>query len=90
MLLFTGLVGEFCEPIPESNIGNKMLQSMGWVPGMGLGSDGSGIKTPISANVRPRRQGLGAGCHGHTRIKPHPSETTSKLTLENRKDLDSS
>jgi len=52
-------IGANSEPIPEHNIGNKMLQSMGWAPGTGLGSDGQGIKTPIFATVRPRRQGLG-------------------------------
>ncbi|XP_013410287.1 G patch domain-containing protein 2 [Lingula anatina] len=54
------LVGGDASPIPEDNIGNKMLQTMGWVPGTGLGPTGSGIQTPITAHLRQRRQGLGA------------------------------
>ena len=53
------MVGSLAEPIAETNIGNKMLQNMGWSPGSGLGADGSGMKTPIMATMRPRRQGLG-------------------------------
>ena len=68
-----------------------MLQNMGWVPGMGLGADGSGIKTPVTAYVRPRRQGLGSGSHSLTCIKPVPRESTNQLLpQDNRKDLDSS
>ena len=52
-------VGEAAEPIPETNIGNRMLQSMGWTPGSGLGAGGSGIKDPVTAFMRPKRQGLG-------------------------------
>ncbi|KAL5009309.1 hypothetical protein ScPMuIL_014890 [Solemya velum] len=54
-----GWAGEESVPIPESNIGNRMLQSMGWSPGMGLGPEGSGIKIPVLPVARIRRQGLG-------------------------------
>lgn len=54
-------VGGEADPIPESNIGNRMLQSMGWSPGQGLGAEGTGIKTPLTACLRPHRQGLGCG-----------------------------
>ena len=49
------------DPIPESNIGNKMLKSMGWQPGQGLGASKSSmaIKEPIVAIKRPNRLGLG-------------------------------
>ncbi|XP_064621863.1 G patch domain-containing protein 2-like [Lineus longissimus] len=57
-----GFVGDGADPIPDSNIGNKMLQNMGWNPGNGLGPDSSGIKVPIMAYQRPKRQGL--GCNG--------------------------
>lgn len=50
---------ENATPIPETNVGNQMLRSMGWIPGTGLGRDGTGIIKPISANKRPRNQGLG-------------------------------
>ncbi|XP_052769286.1 G patch domain-containing protein 2-like [Mya arenaria] len=54
-----GLVGGDSEPIPDTNIGNRMLQQMGWNPGQGLGIDGTGIRTPVLASTRPHRQGLG-------------------------------
>ncbi|XP_066552644.1 G patch domain-containing protein 2 isoform X2 [Amia ocellicauda] len=55
----TGFVGENALPIPENNIGNRMLQSMGWAPGSGLGPDGKGISEPIRALQRPKGAGLG-------------------------------
>ncbi|XP_055966803.1 G patch domain-containing protein 2 isoform X2 [Sorex fumeus] len=54
-----GLVGENAQPILESNIGNRMLQNMGWTPGTGLGRDGKGIAEPIQALQRPKGVGLG-------------------------------
>ncbi|MBN3285390.1 GPTC2 protein, partial [Polyodon spathula] len=55
----TGFVGENAQPIPENNIGNRMLQCMGWSPGMGLGRDGTGISEPVRALQRPKGAGLG-------------------------------
>ncbi|XP_068922127.1 G patch domain-containing protein 2 isoform X6 [Petaurus breviceps papuanus] len=55
----TGLVGENAQPIPETNIGNRMLQTMGWTPGTGLGRDGKGMSEPIQAMQRPKGLGLG-------------------------------
>ena len=49
------------EPIPESNIGHKMLRAMGWTGG-GLGKDGTG-DTALVANklqVAQGRKGLGS------------------------------
>lgn len=57
--LISGFVGENTQPIPENNIGNRMLQSMGWTPGTGLGPDGKGIPEPIRAIQRPKGLGLG-------------------------------
>ncbi|XP_026635588.1 G patch domain-containing protein 2 isoform X3 [Microtus ochrogaster] len=54
-----GIVGENAQPILESNIGNRMLQSMGWTPGSGLGRDGRGIAEPVQAVQRPKGLGLG-------------------------------
>uniref|UniRef100_A0A3B3Z807 G-patch domain-containing protein n=1 Tax=Periophthalmus magnuspinnatus TaxID=409849 RepID=A0A3B3Z807_9GOBI len=55
----TGIVGENAPPIPESNMGNRMLQSMGWSPGMGLGPEGRGMTEPVRATQRPKGTGLG-------------------------------
>ena len=53
------VVGGEAEPLNETNVGNRILQGMGWSPGMGLGPNGMGIKDPIVAHVRPRHVGLG-------------------------------
>lgn len=58
-LSLSGVVGEGAAPLPESNVGNRMLQSMGWTPGSGLGPDGRGITEPIRASQRPKGAGLG-------------------------------
>ncbi|XP_012691089.1 G patch domain-containing protein 2 isoform X3 [Clupea harengus] len=55
----TGVVGENAPPIPDSNMGNRMLQSMGWNPGSGLGPEGRGITEPVRAHQRPKGSGLG-------------------------------
>ncbi|KAM5551275.1 SUPPRESSOR OF ABI3-5 [Rosa sericea] len=46
--------------IDESNVGNKMLRSMGWHEGLGLGRDGSGMVEPVQAQSVERRAGLGS------------------------------
>ncbi|XP_038988821.1 SUPPRESSOR OF ABI3-5-like isoform X2 [Phoenix dactylifera] len=46
--------------IDEKNVGNRMLRSMGWQEGLGLGKDGSGIKEPVQAKVVDDRSGLGS------------------------------
>ena len=53
------VVGGRAPPLAESNIGNRMLQEMGWRPGTGLGPQGSGIQDPILTYIRPRHLGLG-------------------------------
>ncbi|GJJ78460.1 RNA-binding protein 5/10 [Entomortierella parvispora] len=50
--------------IKEDNIGNRLLKSMGWKEGQGLGKDGEGIKDPIQASGYSRGVGIGAGVVG--------------------------
>lgn len=45
--------------ITSDNIGNKMLQAMGWKEGKGLGRHQQGITTPIAASLRTKGTGLG-------------------------------
>ena len=54
------IVGGSADPIPESNIGNRMLQNLGWKPGTGLGADGGGLMTPVMAVKRSGRHGIGS------------------------------
>ncbi|XP_006869771.1 PREDICTED: G patch domain-containing protein 2 [Chrysochloris asiatica] len=72
----TGLVGENAQPILENNIGNRMLQSMGWTPGSGLGRDGKGISEPLQAMQRPKGLGLGF---------PLPKSTATTTTTNSGK-----
>ncbi|XP_030953203.1 SUPPRESSOR OF ABI3-5 isoform X2 [Quercus lobata] len=46
--------------IDESNVGNRMLRSMGWHEGLGLGKDGSGMIEPVQAQSTESRAGLGS------------------------------
>ncbi|KAF3856402.1 hypothetical protein F7725_017125 [Dissostichus mawsoni] len=45
--------------LTSDNIGNKMLQAMGWQEGKGLGRRQQGITAPISASLRTKGTGLG-------------------------------
>ncbi|XP_022772030.1 SUPPRESSOR OF ABI3-5 isoform X2 [Durio zibethinus] len=46
--------------IDENNVGNRMLRSMGWHEGLGLGKDGSGMIEPVQAQAVDSRAGLGS------------------------------
>lgn len=46
-------------PIPESNIGFKLLKRMGYTPGSALGKEGSGKAEPVGLEIRRSRAGIG-------------------------------
>eukprot|EP00049_Salpingoeca_infusionum_P025443 m.19324 g.19324 ORF g.19324 m.19324 type:complete len:782 (+) comp8017_c0_seq2:94-2439(+) len=46
--------------IKEDNVGNKLLQKMGWKAGEGLGKSKQGIVDPVQAESHVRGAGLGA------------------------------
>ncbi|EEF30044.1 nucleic acid binding protein, putative [Ricinus communis] len=46
-------------PIPQSNIGFKLLKQMGYVPGAALGKEGSGRAEPVGIEIRRTRVGIG-------------------------------
>ncbi|KAK4776494.1 hypothetical protein SAY86_005182 [Trapa natans] len=46
-------------PIPESNVGFKLLQRMGYNPGSTLGKEGSGRAEPVGLQIRRSRAGIG-------------------------------
>lgn len=46
-------------PIPQSNIGFKLLKQMGYTPGSALGKEGSGRSEPVGIQIRRTRVGVG-------------------------------
>jgi len=46
-------------PIPESNVGRKLLRAMGWKEGQGLGANEDGIAQPINPKHQRNKAGLG-------------------------------
>eukprot|EP00055_Hartaetosiga_balthica_P017964 m.125865 g.125865 ORF g.125865 m.125865 type:complete len:652 (-) comp9433_c6_seq3:251-2206(-) len=53
-------VAENSSPIGNENPGHKMMQRMGWKPGVGLGKHRQGTTEPVSVEIRKRREGLGS------------------------------
>ncbi|KAJ3402097.1 RNA-binding protein 5, partial [Chytridiales sp. JEL 0842] len=48
------------QSISEDNIGNKMLQRLGWKEGQGLGAKKDGITAPIQAEGYVKGAGIGS------------------------------
>ncbi|KAI6227287.1 G-patch domain protein [Aphelenchoides fujianensis] len=64
-------------PLDETNIGNKLLKSMGWSEGRGLGRNEQGIVNPIAAEQRVQGVGLGAaGSKGVVNRRERMQQTT--------------
>ncbi|CAI2351592.1 unnamed protein product [Caenorhabditis sp. 36 PRJEB53466] len=48
------------KPLDSGNVGFKLLKSMGWSEGQGLGKEKQGHVEPVATEVKNNRQGLGA------------------------------
>merc|ERR1711915_941864 len=73
--------------IGEDNVGNRMLQKMGWKDGLGLGKKNQGRTDIITAQSRTAQSGLGTA-----QIASNPNDTYKDLarkTLWNRYNSDS-
>lgn len=46
-------------PIPQSNVGFKLLKQMGYTPGAALGKEGTGRAEPVGLDIRRSRAGIG-------------------------------
>lgn len=74
--------------IGEENVGNRMLQKMGWKDGLGLGKKNQGRTEIITAQSRTAQSGLGTA-----QIASNPNDTYKDLarkTLWNRYNSDAS
>ncbi|KAG9004468.1 hypothetical protein FRB94_002339 [Tulasnella sp. JGI-2019a] len=54
------VVGAHAKRIDGSNVGFKLLQSMGWSEGARIGASASGIAVPLKAVIKNTKAGLGA------------------------------
>ncbi|KAL3684871.1 hypothetical protein R1sor_002893 [Riccia sorocarpa] len=63
--------------LDERNVGNRMLRSMGWQEGSGLGKEGTGIVEPVQALGSGERAGLGSSSQRKidSRFETQPGDT---------------
>ncbi|VDO96862.1 unnamed protein product [Heligmosomoides polygyrus] len=64
-------------PLNEANKGFRLLQSMGWKEGEGLGKDSQGRQAPVEPAARNERLGLGA-----TETKLPPPKSWKNVVLD--------
>ncbi|XP_030927894.1 G patch domain-containing protein 11 [Quercus lobata] len=65
-------------PIPQSNIGFKLLKQMGYTPGSTLGKEGSGRVEPVGIEIRRSRAGIG-------REDPHKEKRKEEELMAEKK-----
>lgn len=69
-------------PIPQSNIGFKLLRQMGYTPGSFLGKEGSGRAEPVGIEIRRSRAGIGREDPHKEKMKLEEMMTEKKRRLE--------
>ncbi|OMO55197.1 hypothetical protein COLO4_36138 [Corchorus olitorius] len=69
-------------PIPQSNIGFKLLKQMGYTPGSALGKEGSGRAEPVGLDIRRSRAGIGREDPVKEKIKREEIEFEKKRKNE--------
>ena len=65
-------------PIPQSNIGFKLLKQMGYTPGSALGKEGLGRAEPVGIEIRRSRAGIG-------REDPHKEKRKEEEIMAEKK-----
>jgi len=65
--------------IEADNVGNKLLQKMGWSSGQGLGKKGQGITDPVEAKSRALGAGLGSQGSNYDRDNDDYKDTAKKI-----------
>ncbi|GAV63936.1 G-patch domain-containing protein/DUF4187 domain-containing protein [Cephalotus follicularis] len=69
-------------PIPQSNIGFKLLKQMGYTPGSALGKEGSGRAEPVGLDIRRSRAGIGREDSQKDKRKREEIESENKRKKE--------
>ncbi|CAI5443514.1 unnamed protein product [Caenorhabditis angaria] len=67
------------KPISAENVGFKLLKSMGWKEGKGLGKDKQGNIEPISTEIKNNRQGLGSSSQKSSQPKSQKEMMLEKM-----------
>eukprot|EP00095_Tigriopus_kingsejongensis_P000469 snap_masked-scaffold217_size252476-processed-gene-1.21 protein:Tk00469 transcript:snap_masked-scaffold217_size252476-processed-gene-1.21-mRNA-1 annotation:"rna-binding protein 5-like" len=81
------------QPLPEknidgSNIGNRMLQKMGWKEGLGLGKSNQGRTSIIEADRRVQQAGLGSSRSVSTNPNESYKDCVKRTLFQRFQDLE--
>ncbi|KAI9494271.1 hypothetical protein BDB00DRAFT_819482 [Zychaea mexicana] len=71
--------------IPETNMGYRLLQKLGWKAGQGLGSHGQGRVDPIPIDIKEDALGVGKA---EEEAAYHASSTAKRKTLDSERQLE--